>query len=73
MSKLQSERVETLRYDGTDYDIVGCFSSDDPPDTYTHFDVFIASTGECINEGCPFYERPTAVALAAWLADQGFA
>lgn len=73
MSKLQSERVETLRYNGTDYDIVGCFSSDDPPGLYTHFDVFIARTGECVNEGDPFYEQPTEAVLAARLADQALA
>ena len=41
----------------TEIDLYGI--KDESSEDYDFFDLFIADTGECLNEGDPLYSRPT--------------
>lgn len=52
------EFLYTLIVDGRECGVFGVFVPDSLPNTYEYYDVFDAQ-GNCLNEGDPFYERPT--------------
>lgn len=41
------------------FDVVGYMDADTPEGEHEFFDIFDTYTGECINEGNPFFEMPT--------------
>ena len=55
MAKLYSETVETYLIDGTSYDVVEFGYVGESPDGW---DLFNNKTGECLNMGNIFFERP---------------
>ena len=56
-----NERVATYVMDDVLYDVFACYDSGDDMDTrnVSFYDVYNQKTGECVNEGYPFYEFPT--------------
>jgi len=55
--KTGSDIIKTIKVGKVEVDIVGCFDSDTPEGKYDFYDLFIGSN--CINEGDPFYIKPT--------------
>ena len=58
MSNTSAEHVETLTVNNKRYDVYGYYDADTPDDEHEYYDVF-DKKGNCINEGAPFYVRPT--------------
>jgi hypothetical protein len=53
------EDLEDVEVDGETYTIVGYWTEGKPDNEYDFYDVH-DDAGFCINEGYPFYEKPTA-------------
>lgn len=56
-----NERVATYIMDDVEYDIYACYDSYRDMDlrNVSFYDVYNTKTGQCINEGDPFYTFPT--------------
>jgi hypothetical protein len=56
-----NEKVATYVMDDVQYDIYACYDSWHDMDirNVSFYDVYNQKTGECVNEGDPFYEFPT--------------
>ena len=56
-----NERVATYVMDDVSYDVFACYDSWDDMDTrnVSFYDVYNQKTGECVNEGYPWYVFPT--------------
>lgn len=56
-----NERVATYVMDDVSYDIVACYDSGIDMDNrdVSFYDVYNNKTGECVNEGDPWYTFPT--------------
>lgn len=52
-----NEIVKTLVVNGVEVDVYGCWNNDTPENEYDFYDLYVE--GQCINEGEPYYERPT--------------
>ena len=53
-----NETVETFIIKDRKYDVVGCWGSETPENEYEFYDLY-DEDGNCLNEGDPWYERPT--------------
>lgn len=51
--------IKTVSVNGRQYDIVGVYVEDIDSTEIDFYDVFDVETGDCINEGSPFYEEPS--------------
>ena len=56
-----NERVALYFMDDIQYSIYACYDSQRDMDkrTVSFYDVYNDKTGQCVNEGDPFYEFPT--------------
>jgi hypothetical protein len=56
-----NERVATYVMDDVSFDIMACYDSWSDMDNrnVSFYDVYNNKTGQCMNEGDPFYEFPT--------------
>ncbi len=56
-----NERVATYIMDDVSYDVYACYDSMRDMDSrdVSFYDVYNNLTGECVNEGDPFYDFPT--------------
>lgn len=52
-----NELVETMNINGQTIEIIGCWDSDTPENEFDFFDIY--ENGTCLNEGDPFYDRPS--------------
>lgn len=56
-----NERIAIYIMDDTEYSVYACYDSVEDMDhrKVSFYDVHNNKTGECVNEGDPFYEFPT--------------
>jgi hypothetical protein len=54
-----NEVVDTFAIGGVPYDVIGCFDGETPENEFDFFDVFETTSGMCLNEGEPFYHKPS--------------
>jgi|LakMenEpi03Aug12_release.lakeMendotaPanAssembly.Ray.scaffolds.fasta_scaffold452238_2 hypothetical protein len=56
-----NERVAIYVMDDAEFSVYACYDSWDDMDNrdVSFYDVYNDKTGECVNEGDPFYEFPT--------------
>jgi hypothetical protein len=59
MAGSKSELVDTVLYLGETYEVMGIYDRDTPEREHDFFDVYSNSSGDCLSEGNPFFERPT--------------
>ena len=66
ISDLYPETIKTVKVLGKDIDIIGYYNEN--VKGYDFYDIFIAETGECLNEGSPFYKIPTMVEIKEYVS-----
>lgn len=67
MTKERSEIIEVLEVYGQTVDIYGCADADTPAGEYDFFDIQLRDGDTCLNEGDPYYNRPTRTDVEAEL------
>lgn len=55
---VSNEIVANYRIDGKEINVYGCFDSETAEGEYDFFDL-VDEFGETLNEGSPYYEKPT--------------
>lgn len=61
-----NETITQYSIDGKLYDVVGCWDSETPEGEYDFYDLY-DSEGHCLNEGEPFYCKPTIEEVTEYL------
>lgn len=65
MASIGNEIVATHDINGREVIVYGCYDSDTPETEFDFYDVYL--DGQCINEGEPFYHKPTEQDIIACL------
>ena len=55
---MSSQVICTYYINGEQYDVIACFDTDTPKNYFDFYDLYNTS-GECLNEGIPFYKLPS--------------
>jgi len=69
---LGSEIVKTYNIFGITFDVYGCWDNETPENEFDFYDVFERESGQCLNEGEPFYEIPTIEEVEDLIEISGF-
>lgn len=71
--KSGDELIVTYKINNRAIDIYGCWDEDTPENEFDFYDAYETNPetnmAECLNLGCPFYERPTKTEIEEFLRD----
>lgn len=62
-----NELVKTINTSKGPVEVYGCWDSDTPKNKYEFYDLYL--NGECINEGDPWYSKPTKKEVNAFIEE----
>lgn len=59
MQKQGDSLIFSHSANGQQIDVYGCWDKETPDGEYDFYDIYLRSSGVCLNEGDPFYSLPT--------------
>ena len=65
---LGNELVCQYRIDGREIDVYGCWDGETPENEYDFYDIY-DQDGICLNEGDPWFEKPTEADVEEYLTE----